>query len=156
MLFGAYPDARVVVTHRDPLKILPSVASILYSTAYVRSDAVDPAALLRWFTGDTCRSLLDGMTAFRAGGAASPRQFYDLRYAELVARPIETIAALYDHFEMRFSAEAEARIRAYLTASPKGKHGAHRYDFGATGFSEGAERERFLAYQERYAVAAEV
>jgi hypothetical protein len=154
-LFGTYPDARVVVTHRDPLKILPSVASILYSTAYVRSDAVDPAAMLRWFTGDTCCSLLDGMTAFRAGGAVSPRQFYDLRYAELVARPIETIAALYDHFEMRFSAEAEARMRAYLAAKPKAKHGAHRYDFGATGFSEGAERERFRAYQERYAVASE-
>ena len=31
-LFAVYPDARVVLTHRDPLKILPSVASILYST----------------------------------------------------------------------------------------------------------------------------
>jgi hypothetical protein len=40
-LFGVYPDARVVVTHRDPLKIVPSVASILYSTAFVRS-AVTP------------------------------------------------------------------------------------------------------------------
>jgi hypothetical protein len=146
----------VVVTHRDPLKILPSVASILYSTAYVRSDAVDPAAMVGWFTGETCRGLLDGMSAFRASGAVSPAQFFDLRYAELVARPLETIASLYDHFGMRFSAEAEARMRAYLAAKPKGKHGAHRYDFSATGFSEAAERERFRPYQERYGVSAEV
>jgi len=155
-LFEVYPDARVVLTHRDPLSILPSVASILYSTAYVRSDAVDAKAMLGWFTGETCCGLLDGMTAFRASGAVDPRQLFDLRYAELVARPIETIAALYDHFEMRFSAEAEARMRVYLTAKPKGKHGAHRYDFSATGFSKDAERERFRAYQERYAVASEV
>jgi hypothetical protein len=155
-LCQVYPDARVVLTHRDPLQVLPSVASILYSTAYVRSDAVDPKAMLGWFTGESCRGLLDRMTAFRAGGAVAQRQFFDLRYAELVARPIETIAALYAHFEMRFSAEAEARMRAYLTAKPKGKHGAHRYDFSATGFSKDAERERFRAYQERYAVASEV
>jgi hypothetical protein len=155
-LFAVYPDARVVVTHRDPLKILPSVASILYSTAYVRSDAVDPRALLGWFTGETCRGLLDGMTAFRASGAADPRRFHDLRYADLVARPLETIAALYDAFGLPLSAEAEARMRAYLAAKPKGKHGAHRYDFAALGLAPEAERERFRPYQERYGVPSEV
>jgi len=155
-LFAEYPDARVVVTHRDPLKILPSVASILYSTAYVRSDAVDPQAMLGWFTGDTCRGLLDGMAAFRASGAVDARQFHDLRYADLVAKPLETIAALYAHFGWRLSAEAEARMRAYLAAKPKGKHGAHRYDFSATGLARDAERERFRDYQARYGVPSEV
>jgi Sulfotransferase family len=155
-LFSVYPDARVVVTHRDPLKILPSVASILYSTAFVRSDAVDPAAMLGWFTGETCRGLLEGMTAFRASGAVARSQFHDLRYAELVAKPLETIAALYDAFGLRLSAAAEARMRAYLAAKPQGKHGAHRYDFSATGFERDAERERFRPYQERYGVPSEV
>jgi hypothetical protein len=155
-LLAVYPDARVVVTHRDPLKILPSVASILYSTAYVRSDAVDPKAMLGWFTGETCRGLLDGMTAFRDEGAAPDARFHDLRYADLVASPLDTIGALYDAFGLRLSAEAEARMRAYLAAKPRGKHGAHRYDFAATGFSRAAERERFRGYQERYGVPSEV
>jgi hypothetical protein len=132
------------------------VASILYSTAYVRSDAVDPTAMLGWFTGETCRALLDGMTALRASGAIHPRQFHDLRYADLVAKPLDAIGALYDAFGLRLSAEAEARMRAYLAAKPRGKHGAHRYDFAATGFSRDAERERFRPYQERYGVASEV
>ena len=122
----------------------------------MRSDAVDPKALLGWFTGETCRGLLDGMTAFRASGAVSPRQFHDVRYADLVAQPIETIGALYDAFGLPLSAEAEARMRAYLAAKPKGKHGAHRYDFAATGFDLAAERERFRPYQERYGVPSEV
>jgi hypothetical protein len=155
-LLSVYADARIVVTHRDPLKILPSVASILYSTAYVRSDAVDAKSMLGWFTGETCRGLLDGMTALRASGAADPAQFHDVRYADLVARPFETIGALYDHFGLALSREAEARMRAYLAAKPKGKHGAHRYDFAATGFDRDAERERFRAYQERYGVVSEV
>jgi hypothetical protein len=112
--------------------------------------------MLGWFTGETCRALLDGMTAFRAGGAADPRRFHDLRYADLVAAPLDTIAALYDAFGLRLSAEAEARMRAYLAAKPKGKHGAHRYDFAATGLSREVERERFRSYQERYGVPSEV
>jgi hypothetical protein len=96
------------------------------------------------------------MTALRASGEADPAQFHDVCYAELVARPFETIAALYDHFGLRFTAEAEARMRAYLAAKPKGKHGAHRYDFSATGFDLDRERERFRAYQERYGVASRV
>ena len=47
-------------------------------------------------------------------------------------------------------------MRAYLAAKPKGKHGAHRYDFAATGFELGAERERFRGYQQQYGIASEV
>jgi hypothetical protein len=155
-LLAVYPDARIVVTHRDPLEILPSVASILYSTAWVRSDAVDPTAMLGWFTGETCLGLLDAMTELRGSSDVDPAQFHDVRYAELVARPFETIAALYDHFGLRFSGEAEARMRAYLAVKPKGKHGAHRYDFAATGFDLLTERERFRPYRERYGVVSRV
>jgi hypothetical protein len=130
------------------------VASILYSTAWVRSDAVDPEALLGWFTGETCLALLDGMTSLRASGAVDPAQFHDVRYADLVARPFETIASIYAHFGLTLSAEAERRMRAYLAAKPKGKHGTHRYDFSATGFDLATERERFRAYRERYGVTS--
>jgi hypothetical protein len=145
-----------VQTHRDPLKVLPSVASILYSTAWVRSDAVDPEAVLGWFDGDTCAYLLDQAAAFRDAGTVGPDRFHDVRYADLMTQPSETLAALYDAFGLPFTAEAEARMRAYLATKPRGKHGAHRYDFGATGLDAGAERERFRAYQERYGVPSEV
>jgi len=70
-------------------------------------------------------------------------------------RGFETIAALYAHFGLRYSSEAEARMRAYLGAKPKGKHGAHRYAFSATGFDRELERARFRVYQERYGVRSE-
>lgn len=154
-LLAVYPDARIVFTHRDPLKVLPSVASILYSTAFVRSDAVDPDAVLDWFTGETCATLLDGMTALRDEGLLPPEQCVDVRYADLVARPFETLAGVYDHFGIAYSTDAERRMRAYLDAKPKGKHGAHRYAFEDTGLDTAAERERFRGYYERYGVPVE-
>ena len=154
-LFAEYPDARVVVTHRDPLKLLPSVASILYSTAWVRSDAVDAQAVLGWFTPETCSRLLDSMSALRAAGTLPAAQFCDVRYADLMARPFETLAAVYDHFGIPLCAEAEARMRAYLAGKPKNKLGSHRYAFAHTGRDASRERERFRSYQERYGVPSE-
>ncbi len=154
-LFAEYPDARVVVTHRDPLKVLPSVASILYSTAWVRSDAVDAQAVLGWFTPETCSRLLDAMSGWRAAGSVPESQICDVRYADLMARPFETLAAVYDHFGMPLRAEAEARMRAYLAAKPRDKHGSHRYAFANTGRDASRERERFRSYQERFGVPSE-
>ena len=154
-LLAVYPDARIVFTHRDPLRVLPSVASILYSTAFVRSDAVDPKAIVGWFTGETCAALLDGMTALRDSGALAPERCCDVRYADLVGRPFETLARIYDHFGIAYLGEAEGRMRAYLDAKPKGKHGEHRYRFDDTGLDLDEERERFRGYYERYGVPIE-
>lgn len=155
-LLAVYPDARIVVTHRDPLKVLPSVASILYSTAFVRSDAIDPDQVLGWFTPDTCLALLDSMTALRDAGAIAPEQIVDVRYQDLMERPLETVGSVYDHFGIDFSEAAASGVERYLDAKPKDRYGRHRYAFGDTGLVASAERERFRTYQERYGVPSEV
>ena len=155
-LLAVYPDARIIQTHRDPLSVMASVASILYSTAYVRSDAVDPQQVLGWFTGETCRLLLDRADALRDSGRFPAGQICDVRYCDLVERPFETIAAAYQQLGLEYTSEAEVRMRRTLEARSKGRHGVHRYDFADTGFDLGRERRRFRSYQERYGVPSEV
>ena len=154
-LLAVYPDARIVFTHRDPLKVLPSVASVLYSTAHVRSDAVDPAALLDWFTGETCTYLLDAMTAIRESGRLPAEQCFDVRYADLMSNPGAALGGVYEHFGIEFSAEAESAMLEYLAAKPKARHGAHKYEFKDTDLDIDEERERFGPYYERYQVRNE-
>ena len=155
LLFGEYPDARVVITHRDPLKVLPSVVSILFSTAFVRSDAVDAEMFKGWFSPETCRSLLDGMCAFRDAGQIARAQFCDVQYADVMRDPAGALARVYEHFGLAFAPELGERIRAYVAAKPRGKHGAHRYAFEKLGRDARAERERFRSYQERFGVPSE-
>jgi len=153
-LLAVYPDARIVWTHRDPLTVMASVASILFSTAWVRSDEVDAEQVLQWFTGETCAALLEAGSAARdaAGGA----RFHDVLYTDLVQDPLKAIRGVYERFEMPFDAAAEGAIRDAIAAKPKGRHGAHRYDFGDTGRDAAGERRRFRDYQERYGVPSEV
>ncbi|MFK7898768.1 MAG: sulfotransferase [Myxococcota bacterium] len=154
-LLAVYPDARIVFTHRDPLRVLPSVVSILYSTAYVRSDEVDAAAMAGWFTGETCKMLLDGMTALRDSGKLPPEQCYDMRYADLMSDPTTALAGAYQHFEIDYPEASRAAQKHYIENKPKGKHGAHRYDFADTGLDIDEERERFRDYYARYDIPNE-
>ena len=44
--FAQYPDARVVITHRDPLKVLPSMTSLMSTLVWQHTDVVDSAAIV--------------------------------------------------------------------------------------------------------------
>ena len=47
-LLAVYPDARIAVTHRDPLRILPSLTSLVAALRYAHSDLVDFAEIGRY------------------------------------------------------------------------------------------------------------
>ena len=155
-LLAVYPDARIVWTHRDPLTVMASVASILFSTAWVRSDAVDAAQVLQWFTGETCAALLDAGSAVRDRPGVDRSQFCDVQYTDLVSDPVGTVAAIHAQLGLDFDSNARAQVRAASAAKPRGRHGAHRYEFAATGQDEARERRRFRDYQQRYRVASEI
>jgi hypothetical protein len=153
-LLAVYPDACIVQTHRDPLRVMGSVASVLFATAWVRSDEVDAETIAAWFGGETCVALLDGATRARASRRGHDR-FHDVVYADLVRDPLATITGLYDRFEIELRAETRAAMAAYLAAKPKDKHGAHVYAFDDIRFDRATERSRFADYMQRYGVPEE-
>jgi hypothetical protein len=64
--------------------------------------------------------------------------------------------AVYDRIGAPLRTDAEARMRAYLDARPRERHGRHAYDFADTGLDLAETRARFAAYQARYSVPSEV
>lgn len=154
-LLAVYPDARVVWTHRDPLVVLPSMASLAATLYWLRTDRVDPQPIARQMARSIA-FMLDKARAWRDAGLLPDERVFDLRYADLVRDPIAALRRLYGHFGMRLPAEAETRMGAYLRARPKHRRGAHRYAFEDTGLDRERERRRFAAYQERFGVPSEL
>jgi hypothetical protein len=153
-LLAVYPDARVVQTHRDPLRVLASLVSLSTLLRSLASDDVDPAAIGREWAPRLAAGLESSLRA-RDAAALPPERVFDVRFDEFVGHEIETVRRLYERFAMPFSAEAESRMRRHLAANPKDKHGGHRYDFGAAGLDPAAERRRFAAYARRFAIPEE-
>jgi len=153
-LLAVYPDARIVQTHRDPLRVVASLAHLVTVLRGMASDAVDT----REIGADWTRRLADGLgrtMAVRRSGALPPERVFDIHFAELVGHEIETIRRLYAHFGLALSEEAEARMERYLAAHPKDGQGAHRYALAEAGLDAATERRRYAAYQEHFRVADE-
>jgi len=153
-LFEIYPDARIVVTRRDPLRAMSSMSNLTAHLKAMRSEADGGADMIMASMGQ--QMLLDAYMALRDRMPEKASQIFDLRYQDLMQEPLATVGAIYRHWGLPFSDEAQQRVRAYLERNPKGKHGAHQYSFEETGLNLEEERAKFAAYQERFNVPSEV
>jgi len=153
-LFRAYPDARVVITHRDPLRVIGSLCNLMAALHWMRSDHVDYDAIVRAMSFGF-PFLCERVMKQREAGELPADRITDVLYRDLVREPIATVASLYRGWGRTLSAEAEARMRAFLDHRRHAKRGAHEYAFETTGLDRDAERKKYAAYLERYGVPLE-
>jgi len=154
-LFRAYPDARVVVTHRDPLRSMASVTNLVRTFYWQRSDRDFDAPGFEEITlAEPTARRLEAVMDLRDRGAVPAAQIVDSRYQDLMDDPVAAVGRIYAAVGLAFDDAAAERIRSYLAFKPKHKHGAHVY---ATFAPEeaAAMRPRFRRYQERYGVPDE-
>jgi len=153
-LFAEYPDARVIHTHRDPLRFVASVANLMCTLRFIRSERFDAAAQGRIAVG-TFRFVLEQAIALRTSGAVPAAQVVDSHYVDLMADPVAHLRGLYERLALAWPAGHDERIRRYLAEKPKAKFGAHRYGFADVGLDPAAVREEFRGYVAHYGVAEE-
>lgn len=153
-LLNVYPDARIVQTHRDPLKVIASLVSLITLLRSLASNRVVPHAI----GADWTVRLADGLgrtMRVRAGGRLAPEQVFDMHFGEFMRDQIGMVRRIYDHFGMELSAEAESRMRRFLADNPQDKHGRHTYVLSASGLDPATERRRYAEYQEHHRIASE-
>jgi hypothetical protein len=154
-LLDVYPDALLVQTHRDPLRVLPSVASLLQAQLRMRSDHVDVAALRLGLSGEGLAASLGRIMALRDTGRLESARIADVRYADLVRNPLDAVRRVYRHFRWPLDERIERCVGAAIARNPKDGHGTHRYSLDELPLDMAAERARFAAYQARYDVPSE-
>ncbi len=152
-LRGVYPDARIVFVHRDPLKVLLSVAKLTEVLRRPFSRSVDPIEIgrmesERWLEG------AERMMAESRGGGSGPPVFH-VHYRDLVLDPAATVAALYRHFGLVLPEAAAEAIRNADAAEPGGGYGPRHYRFAEHGLDAAAEREKFGPYMTYFGVTPE-
>jgi hypothetical protein len=150
-ILATYPDAGIVFTHRDPLPVAASLASLTTVLRSTFSDDVDPAAVGPEMTTRWADGLYRALRA-RDAATASANQFYDVRYGDLLRDPIGTVRAIYTHYGRQLSAAGEQAMRQYLAQNPKDKHGRHEYSLEEFGLDPAQEEARYKPYRERFGV----
>jgi hypothetical protein len=149
----AYPDARVVFVHRDPVKVLLSLTQLTEVLRRPFSRHVDPARIgaeesARWYEG-----ALRMIEADEDGGFAEP--ICHVHYLDLIADPVSTVETVYGHFGLQLPREAAERMARTVVTQPNGGYGRHRYRLEDHGIDPGTERDKFRGYMVHFGIDTE-
>ena len=153
-LLCEYPDARLVQTHRDPLKIVSSLASMVPTLRSMASNDLEPRAIALEWAECNSEALQESVNA-RKTGVIKPEQVVDIRFGDFMADPTSEVEKIYRSFDMPFSDEVASKIRTYIAENPHDKHGGHKHRFEDCGLNYEEERERVREYQEYFHVPSE-
>jgi hypothetical protein len=153
-VLAQYPNALLVQTHRDPLRILASITSLRATLRSLASSSPSTAADAAEFAEYLIEGLDRSVTA-RESGAVPEDRIVDVQFSAFMADPLATIRELYARLGLELTSVAESRMRAFLAANPQDKHGRHSYRFADTGLDEGEWRERARRYQQYFDVPSE-
>lgn len=147
---SVFPDATMVVTHRDPVAVIRSLTTMLSYCDRIRRDPVDPPGLARLWI-DRIERLLRACIDQR--DAWPTAQSADVLFHEYMADQEGVMRQVYDLAGMPLTPDAQAALLGYLNENPRNKHGKVIYDLeGDFGVDVKALRERFAFYYERYPV----
>ncbi len=149
---SAYPEARFVMTHRDPGQSVPSWASIVSTILPAAEGERDPAQLGR----EVSEHLRIGVqNAIAARARLGEERFHDVHHREMLADPIGTLHAIYEFLGLELRPPVEQAIRDWQVANQEGAHGTHTYTAEQFGLSAAQIRSDYDFYIEHFGVAVE-
>ena len=127
-ILTTYPDAKVVVMHRNPSKCFASICR-LFESSHIPFDmngSFDKLCfgrLLQKVLGVFWNKPLE----WRNSHPEKENQIEDIFYENLMDDPIGTVRILYEKFEMEYTRNFENRMKVYLDNNKQGKFGRHKY-----------------------------
>jgi hypothetical protein len=147
-LLDVFPDARIVHTHRDPIKVCASAASLTATLRGASTDTIDLHEIGRQQL-DWWAKLIGKSLEQRKRLRHKSEQFFDVKMSEIVSDPLDVVRRMYAHFDYPLTDEVEAKMLAFMKENTRDKHGSHTYtpeDFGIDPERDRAPFQEYIDY----------
>ena len=146
-----HPQARFVVTHRDPVQALASNCSLATMLRRSTSRDVDPHEV-----GQQMREmLLVYLQRLMDFDARHGDRMAHVAYRTAVEQPDVAMAQALDVLGIGMTPSFQEAIVAWRTDNPPGKRGRHDYSLEDYGLDADEMGEEFAFYTERFDIASE-
>ncbi len=146
-LLDAFPDARIVFTHRDVTEALPSNCSLSAMTTSKFARSTDLEELGRFWRHYYRQGLSRAMEVRKR---IPDDQYIDVPLPWLSKRPAEALEAIYRRFDLGYGEDVRAELMGALRKNPKQTKGEHRYTAEQFGLAPSQLRREFADYQVFY------
>lgn len=152
-LLATFPDATFAITHRDPVSVIQSAATMLAYGDRMRRGTIEPEALAEYWIDRVDRLL---HACVRDRDLLPADRSIDVVFHEFMADDVGMVEQIYARADLEMTPSARRRLDAFMTENPRGKHGLLAYDLrGDFGLDPAAVRARFGYYFDRFPVAVE-
>ena len=151
-LLAAYPDACLVQTHREPAKMVASLANMIRALRRARypdiADLLEPETIARSVLYHFGTALQRGVASREDPGVES--RFLDIAYRDLVGDPVGTVRRIYDRFDLSWTAALDERLKTHINRRRSMGHGKHIYDPAEFDIDALNLPDRFPEYRARF------
>ena len=138
-ILAAYPDARFVMTHRDPAKAVPSWASLVSTIFPETTGALDLHRLGR----EVSNHLRVGVEqAMAARARIGEDRFHDVHHRDLIADPMGVVRGVYDFLGYELTPSVAQTIDDWQVVNRSGARGTHTLHRGAVRSERGPAPRR--------------
>jgi hypothetical protein len=151
-MFRAFPDAKVIWTHRDPFVATSSIFNMRGSSRAMFASDPDAAHMRNQWPLQLALHAQRPLEMSRE----RPDAFYHLYYDEMMADPFGQIRKIYSWLGDELTPAAEAGMRGWLEANPQGRYGSHSYSLAKWGLSRRDLEPYFADYLREHPVATGV
>jgi hypothetical protein len=149
-----FPDATIVITHRDPVASIQSAITMSCYAARLLRKRVDPRGDAEYWI-DRYERLL--RRCVRDRDTLPESSVHDVYFHELMADTDGVLKQIYAKAGLTLTASALRELHEFLAAHPRGKYGQVQYNLRRDfGLQPQAIRERFKFYLDRFPVRIEV
>lgn len=153
-LLQVYPDARFVFVHRDPMRVMASVARLTELLRMPFARRVDRLQIGRqvtdrWVQGS--QLLVEASDRFRH----FPECIYHVHHNDLISESLNVVKDMYGHFGRTLNSRAETAMRAALADGHHGGYGENFHRLEDYGLDSRLVRRRFAHYVTHFKIERE-
>jgi hypothetical protein len=152
-ILAVYPDARFVMTHRDPLQTLASISKMTFNLRGIRAGkSVDPLQVGSEMLHFVQRHI-DRIMQFDRSEEGALVVHVD--YYSLVADPVTAMRKIHAGLGIDSPDEVVEAVSRWRNANPKNARGRNDYTLAQWGLEESNVAERFSDYMRRFNIPRE-
>lgn len=141
-----FPDAVLIMTHRDPLEVVPSYISMECALYKLNSHHSDAQVAGFWFP-----RLAGWIKRFEAARAMiGEDRFIDIDYREVARAPLQQAERVLTRMGIPVDDRIESALGEFMAGNKREQRPVHAYSLDRFGLSEAMIAEAFASYRQRF------